>query len=165
MQLHDDFRRAKKLHPDPVIIAVNEAGRDHEGQLDHWASMHSDILARLVKERARAEKTPAGSLWLPRHISAPPELQTRRAPSWGGSSGLLAVAVAFELGFTRILLCGVPLERSGAHYFNTKRLWDDAARYRPAWQKNLEIMRDKVKSMSGWTAELLGQPDKAWLNA
>lgn len=164
--LHDDFKAALSSFQPSSIIAVNEAGRDYEGVLDHWVSMHPPLLIKWIEER-RDWDVPlfTGTVWTPRHITLPKGLIASRAESWGGSSGLLAVTVALGLGFEKIILCGVPMERLGAHYFNKDRPWNDAGIYKASWKRNLDKIAPTVRSMSGWTKELLGAPSLEWVNA
>jgi hypothetical protein len=35
--------------------------------------------------------------------------------------------------------------------------------YRKGWERKLPDIKDRVRSMSGWTKELLGKPTKGWL--
>lgn len=75
-----------------------------------------------------------------------------------GSSALLGVQAALRLGYTRIILCGCPLEGknpAGASYGN----------FREGWAPRKSELKDNVRSMSGWTAEFLGKPTEDWLNA
>ena len=163
--LQGDIQRAKKLCDDPIIIAVNDAGLDYEFKVDHWTSMHPFLLEKLIKERRKRGLREAGKLWAPRHISTPEGFDFGRVSSWGGSSGLLAVTLAFDLKIDKVILCGIPMSPEGAHYFSPKRLWNDASQYKAAWKRNFHLMEGKVKSFSGWTAELLGKPSKEWADA
>ena len=83
-----------------------------------------------------------------------------------GSSGLNAVYTGLALGYDQIWLCGIPLDDEG-HYFDAPwiktnfthevgsrengdiKYWSNAAR---------RIFDGKVKSFSGRTKELLGEP-------
>ncbi len=83
-----------------------------------------------------------------------------------GTSGLNATYIGAALGYDEIILCGIPLDDSG-HYFdapwvrtnfirecgvrdgNTK-FWGNAAR---------NIFKGKVKSMSGRTRDIFGEPE------
>lgn len=73
-----------------------------------------------------------------------------------GSSALLAVYAAQGLGFNKIILCGCPLEGK-----NPKGI--SYLQFRNGWQKSKNLEKDKVRSMSGWTAEFLGKPTKQWI--
>lgn len=160
--LYGDVQWALRLFTPDHIIATNNAGRDHIGELEHWASMHPEKMEGWAKERNRMGRPRAGTMWRPRHKLPPNGMVMREVPSWGGSSGLLAVTVALlPLECTHVVCAGCPLESERAH-FDDRRPWGEAARYRGAWQKHFPTMRNRVKSMSGWTRQLLGPPDGEW---
>lgn len=73
-----------------------------------------------------------------------------------GSSALLGALAALKLGYRRIVLCGCPLtgkNLAGGDYDN----------FRIGWTNKQKFLDDRVRSMSGWTAELLGRPTDEWL--
>jgi hypothetical protein len=83
----------------------------------------------------------------------------------GGSSGMLATFVALKEGASRVILCGIPMSPDMQHYHDVKkgRPWLEAKKYHRHWVGAEQEMADRVRSMSGWTATLLGQPTKEWL--
>jgi hypothetical protein len=83
-------------------------------------------------------------------------IEPHKEPS--GSSSLLGVVAAIRLGYKKIILCGCPLEgenKNGITPYNT---------FQKGWVARLLEIQDYVKSMSGWTADLLGVPSKEWIN-
>jgi len=89
-------------------------------------------------------------------------------PNGGGSSGLFAVLGALELGYDQLILCGVTMDGKKKHDPTAGQLIDATCpydSYRPGWYKVQAQIKDKVRSMSGWTAELLGKPTREWLYA
>jgi hypothetical protein len=75
-----------------------------------------------------------------------------------GSSALLGVLAGIKLGYEKIIVCGCPLMGK-----NDKQY--DYANFRAGWTAKLAMIKDKTRSMSGWTKELLGAPTKEWLDA
>jgi hypothetical protein len=73
-----------------------------------------------------------------------------------GSSAMLGAFAAILLGYQKIVLCGCPL--TGTNEKN-----ESYSTFRIGWEKHRDRLEDKVRSMSGWTAEFLGIPDKKWL--
>lgn len=74
-----------------------------------------------------------------------------------GSSALLGALVGIDEGYKKIVLCGCPLigkNVKGYEYSN----------FRKGWFFHYNHIKDKVRSMSGWTKELLKEPTKEWLN-
>ena len=79
--------------------------------------------------------------------------------SGNGSSGLFAAKVALvDFGFARVTLCGVPLTPTD-HITGPGTPFTNAADWRPAWQALAPEWRRRMRSMSGWTRQLLGGPD------
>lgn len=159
--LIDDAMAAVRFFTPDVWVACNHAGRDWPGRVDHWCTMHPDLMQgwRLVRRRAGLE--PAAHYWCPKGRATAGGMRFHQAESWGGSSGLLAATVAMTLGASRVILCGIPLQREFAHY-DDRKPWMEAHRYRAAWIRTRPRMHGIVRSMSGWSAELLGRPDEDW---
>lgn len=165
--LNEDLQTAADLgvtESNAAIIATNHAGRDREGRVDVWVSFHAEHMKRWMVTRAEAGRSPAMILCSVDRPFHPPQIPDglRLLPNWRGSSGLLAVTAALDLGFSSVILCGVPLTLAGAHY-DDPRPWEDAGNYRAGWIEQLPVLKDRVKSLSGWTRDLLGAPDSAWL--
>lgn len=73
-----------------------------------------------------------------------------------GSSAMLGCLAAIEIGYSKIILCGCPLEGKNADGVNYKQ-------FQRGWLYHEKKVQGIVKSMSGWTKEFLGAPDKGWL--
>jgi len=74
------------------------------------------------------------------------------------------VRCLLEIGCERIVLAGIPMSAEYAHYYNPGQ-WTQAHMYHKGWKKHLDKIAPYVRSMSGWTRELLGAPDEEWLGA
>lgn len=155
-----DRARALELFEPDVVIACNHAGRDEPGRLDHWASMHPDLFPHWLAARRAAGRPEPGRFWHARHRPTP--IESSPIESWGGSSGLLCVAVAFELGAERVVLAGVPMLKTARHY-DDDRHWMEARQYWPGWERHAPSMMGRVRSLSGWTLDLLGLPTREWV--
>lgn len=87
---------------------------------------------------------------------------------WFGTSGLYAVQIALdELKADGVILAGVPIDANAGTLAPEHSLMSDAIRvagYRPEWILALPEIKDRVRSMSGWTRDLLGAPDADWLD-
>lgn len=159
--LEADRAGAEALFTPDLIIACNHAGRDQSGRIDHWATMHPELFPRWITARAALGHPPAGQLWHAKHRV--PGVDSRPVTAWGGSSGMLCVCVAFELGCSHVVLAGVPMLKTARHY-DDQRHWTEAAQYWPSWERRAPEMIGRVRSMSGWTLKLLGAPTREWLN-
>lgn len=89
---------------------------------------------------------------------------TDHTKDWQGSSGLLCVKIARELGYTHIILVGIPMTIEGEHFARGQR-WNAAPGFRKGWARVQGALRPFVRSMSGWTMEHFGLPDAEWLAA
>jgi hypothetical protein len=74
-----------------------------------------------------------------------------------GSSALLGVLAGLKMGYTRMILCGCPLEGKNVQNGNYEN-------FREGWQTHHKQYKGNVKSMSGWTMGFLGAPTKEWIN-
>lgn len=151
------------LRPDTTIM-TNDTARDWKTDVDHWVTLHTEKMVGWMAIREEQGLPEAKHYWTSNTKTVPREHKAmyNYVTSWDGSSGLLGVTVALELGYSKIILCGIPLDKEAAHYFDDAP-WPDAPRYRSAWTKRLSEMQGRVKSMGGYTARLLGQPDEDWL--
>src|SRR5690606_18924269 len=135
------------------------------GRLDAAVSLHPERLASWLQARA-ARGYPAPD----RVFVAGPSRAVLRAEltasTFDGqvlsaSSGGFAAKVALvDLGFDRAVLCGIPVDR-GAHFFNTKP-WAAADRHRKGWIEAFPAIGKRLRSMSGWTKEVFGEPSPEW---
>lgn len=145
------------------VFAVNDMAVDYPGRLAAFATLHPEKLPRWLADRR------AGKLPEPDEIVAHEQhphvtrVVDYRWPGMtaSGSSGLFAVKVALET-FDRVVLCGVPMNAERAHYFHSAP-WRDVGSFRDAWITALPFLKN-VRSLSGWTAELLGFPDHEFLH-
>lgn len=159
---------AKQLCEFNMIIAINRSGVDYDGYIDHWVSYHPENFDDWVHERIEINKyEPVKQLWTASSKVYKGSLILNRVSSWGGSSGLLAVAVALHNNADKVVLCGIPLDQKQGHYHDKSvwgnKLWKEASKYRLAWSQNKPAMDNKVKSFSGWTMKLLGSPTSDWV--
>lgn len=164
------------------MIAINDAGwmigeTLPDGgiipRIDHWTHLHTeDMPARIEKRRALGGNMDF-TTWS-RRLGANGETPDRIAPQHlgAGSSGLYAVGIAlYELGCEKVVLCGVPMDERPR--MGDTLSWvdrdpatgdkDKLALFRPVWEAAFPKLDGRVRSMSGWTRELLGVPTAEWL--
>jgi len=169
----DDFSAALDLGEFGGTVACNDAGVAYPGRLDAWVSLHAMSFKVWTARRAKQGLPPHRKLVA--HDLSPTE--RRYAPACvtdysdhrfpgqvhGGSSGLFALKVALiDLGFDKAVLCGVPMTTEAAHFFDD-RPWTGAGAHKTGWREAMPQIKDRARSMSGWTMEQLGAPDAAWL--
>jgi hypothetical protein len=89
---------------------------------------------------------------------------------WSGTSGNLALKIGMAFDYTRIVLAGCPMDNSGNWYSDTVPEDDIKAKkdHRHNLWKWSEISLRPVgrfvRSLSGNTRDLLGEPTREWLN-
>jgi hypothetical protein len=71
----------------------------------------------------------------------------------------MGVMSAMTLGYRKIVLCGVPLEGP-----NPGHPGADYSMFQGKWTESVSVLCNYVRSMSGFTLKLLGNPDEVWLN-
>lgn len=167
----EDVDAALALGEFQGVVGCNDVGIAWPGRMAAWVSLHSEKLGHWSGQRAM--------LGLPTHTALYGHRDERRerpkTPSVvltdflfegqtdTGSSGLFALKVALvDLGFDRAVVCGCPMTPAGRHFFDDTA-WAGAAAHRRGWSQALPMIKDRTRSMSGWTATLLGLPDTAWL--
>ncbi len=169
----DEERAAREMFTPDIVIACNHAAKDYPGTVDYWCSLHSALIPKWIDER-RAKGLPDARHYV--QSQAQPKIDVPNlltVKSEGGSSGLLCVVTALQIPCARVVCCGVPLEADRAHFDDKPpragdraARWTDASNYHAAWMAMKKQRRlENVRSMSGWTAQLLGVPTREWLEA
>lgn len=161
----DDAAEAMALVEPDAVFAVNDIGTRWAGPLAAWCTLHPEHMAAWRAERAR-RGFPDASEHVG-HEMGQPGIDRATDYRWpemtgSGSSGLFAVKVAMEAGFDRIILAGVPMAAEGAHFFDASP-WGDVGSFLDAWRIAMPRITPHVRSMGGWTKDLLGSPSVEWL--
>lgn len=163
--VHKDAEEALSLFSPDFVAATNNIGLDWPGDVHHWFTLHP----RPTKdwpgiEVARKRRVRLGRNDPVTWAHKPDRGIDRVTADWRGSTGLLAVkGMLIELGCTTIVLAGVPMS-SGERHYNLGEEWRHAPRYYIGWKQNHQEIAPFVRSMSGWTKQLLGEPTREWLS-
>lgn len=172
-----DMERALELVESPIIIAVNDAIAHCERDIDHGVTLHPEKLVGEYHATHNPDRVDWSDLRDRNGYNTDYETWSRRDPQWvdhvinhwgTGSSGLFGVTVAYHLGLDKVVLCGVPMtptphfpEATGAE--GPEGNWDECDLHREGWEKHKSRLLGRVKSMRGWTRQMLGEPDVEWL--
>ena len=152
----DDYRKAVDIFGKADIMCVNMSGVCFKG-VKHLVSLHSENIEGFLKAAMIRTKTHIHTY----SVKSSPYTE-RIFPSTGsGSSGLYAAVIAVKLGYSRIILCGMPLSGDRKFYDTDdieKPLGDRANIL--GWQSYKPLLSPFVRSMSGRTRDLLGFPWK-----
>ena len=140
------------------IFACNDMLEAFPGVIDNGVTLHPEKLVTWLSRRTAAGLAPPVVMWAHRHFTCVDQWSR----DWGGSVGLFAVKLAREEQFRKIICCGVPMDTDAQH-FKRKIPWTSANAFRRGWLAHARELRPFVKSMSGWTKNLLGPPTLEWL--
>jgi len=149
-----------------IVMGVNDFSFQAPYELHHAVSLHKEMLPAVKKIR------PLRNLCaFTTHAHQPGEGidNVWSIPNIGGTSSLFAVKVCMMMGFTKIMLCGVPLDKSGHYYDPPERLQItnyDGVEQDHVWNgfwTNSKIAQRTVRSFSGRTKKLFGEPTIEWL--
>jgi SAM-dependent methyltransferase len=166
----DDVRRVESMLGRPwngLVIAVNDVGCVWPRRLDHWCSLHAEKFGKWETARRKNGHPGQYETWGSRQKK---KVGRNVQPWGGGSSGLFAVTVAVDhLECSVVILCGVPMDKQ-PHFpesleHQPTRAWNSAEGHWRTWKKDTvqRRMLGKVRSMSGRTRDMLGEPDCEWL--
>lgn len=163
--LWDDVEAALKVGEYDAVIAAKLGGVAWPGELHAWVTLHPDWMPD-YRSRRKARGYPE-----PREVVAHkpgPGIDRIAESRWpeqkyrSGASGMFAAKVALDDGFDRVVLCGIPMDQQVGR-IDGRKTWPAANTYRQAVTLALPRLKGKVRSMSGWTREVLGAPDADWL--
>ena len=160
----EDMRKYK-YHGKCHYMAINDQIERLNLPVLHAVSLHTDCLIWWSLLR-RSIHTMKG--WFHTHSDHIPDEETygrHSIPAWvwetkwqGGSSSLLGVVVGLAMGYEEIVLAGVPLDTSAGNCCHAG-LPHPYECFLAAWEEaNREVFNGRVKSLSGNTRELLGEP-------
>ncbi len=165
--LEEDVRAATKLGQFDAVIAAKQAGIWWPGELYGWVSLHPEFMKNYVAERrangypdAREVVANAMAPGVDRVIEYKWPEQLNRS----GSSGGVAAKYAIEEGFTKVVLCGIPMVQSMGR-IDGREYWASAKTYQVPFEASAHRLQGIVKSMSGWARQLLGEPTAEWLKS
>lgn len=144
------------------LMAVNDMMMHYPGQLHHGATVHADKLPGWGFFQAYEAS----------HKAWPPmQTHSHLKHDWvkwhwpihreGGTSGLFAVTVALLMGYDLIVLAGIPCDDSPRYFDPPGNKHEHMGRdsMLREWQEaNQAIFEGKVRSLSGRTRDLLGEP-------
>lgn len=168
-----EVEAAQALAKFDAVYCAKMSGVHWKGGRFIWCGLHPEWQAGYSAERG------ALGLHMDFETVSPPDselgtagksrvIDRRVSYRWPGmdasaSSGGYAAKVALEDGFDRVVLAGVPMDVSASHFTRGKP-WLHRDSFTIGFQKSVPFFAGRVRSMSGWSQELLGAPSPAWLN-
>ena len=159
----DDYREAIKLGGYDLHIAINQTGVSF-APVDIWCTMHPENMYKWQSMR-KALRLPMPKVITPnRNTRGHDAVISQTIPcDWKGSSAAYAVYIALQKGAKKVVLCGCPLDDSGNVLQNGGKQ-GGYDHFIGSWEANKNLGRlTNVRSMSGATRDICGNPSKAWL--
>lgn len=162
-----------------TVFAVNDIackrdvrGRAWERRIDHFCTLHAEKMALWRRKRRELVlslgRSPEWDIYETWSCAKRESIDHHFTGIIGGSSGLYAVSVALHLGYERIVLAGIPMDAT-RNAFRDEERWKAHRRYTDAWvdrsRNALPSLAGRVRSMSGWTREILSAPSPDWILA
>jgi hypothetical protein len=163
----DDVEAALDVGEFDGVICVKRIGVLWKGRMDAWVTLHPDRVPKELAERRLKGYPDPDRIFSQETVGRAQHVTDQidyKLPGQrtSGSSGLFAVRVAQVLGFGRVVLCGIPMSNEyGKVEYGP--VWHGEKMFRDAFVNTLPLIKDTVRSMSGWTRELLGAPTSDWL--
>jgi hypothetical protein len=136
------------LHPDFMSIGLSSVDK-HLHHIKYMATYHPVQIPE-IKKRREAAGGNTDYLVISHEQNPGVDILEPFIPPTGSSSHLGALA-AIRIGYKKIILCGCPLTDTKYKVFQE------------GWSAKIKQVRVYVRSMSGWTKELLGAPTGEWL--
>lgn len=154
-----ELAEAHALAPGAPVVAVNFAVTRYRTPAA-FVTLHpekaADWAANAPAFPTETFSSDMNPMWSPKHLVR---------EKWGGTSGLYAAQIALEeMGAERVILAGVPMQ-ADAQALYAKGPWgqDHVKTYRDGWLRAFPKIVGRVRSVSGWTRDLLGYPSTEWL--
>lgn len=183
----DDLKAAKELATYDAIYCVKQIGIHYPEAFDVWVTLHPEAMDNYEAQR-HALGLPNGY-----QIVAPPkgELSADHASKgniarrvsylWhdansnaSASSGIYGAKIALADGFRKIVLAGIPMTPEGGHFMPESKtvagavrgkVWSGHNSFVVGMNNAIPHLIGKVKSMSGYTRKVLGEPTQEWFRA
>ena len=167
-RLFDNLKKMFKNGRDDIDVAcVNDVGIYYPGRFQHWISLERKLpmwyeMRRHVPGDMRVL---LHIFYHDPHIDQLPSLnyywKCSKTPIM---SGIFAAIVCKELGYKKIILCGIPADDTPRFFDPPHKKYHGAQASKENWKRFKHLFKnDCLKSMSGFTKELFGEPTKEWL--
>jgi len=162
--LWDDSEKALRLFTPDAYFVINDSIPVWPLRVDYACSLHIDKMPNWINRRREKNGNDDFEIWSHRPNKQPIKDRTVKAtPDLQGSSSLFAVKVAImQLQFDAAVLVGIPLEANAGHIIRHKP-WNSVRMFYKGWEKQFDVLKNKVRSPSGWTKNKFGEPTEEWL--
>ena len=167
--LINDMERFLEFNVPHDVMAIGRSIHAYPGRVKHWANVDgSECIwwAENLPLKNNGKMPIRHTLGEVRGYDVDWDDGKGMDEPWNGSSALFAVMASLTLGYKKIVLAGCPIDSKGHWYFDETITGPDWAKETfEAWREFSKTPESQmVKSLSGFTKELLGEPRKEWLD-
>lgn len=175
--MRDDLANFMQFYEPHDVAALGRCIKEYPGKVLHWMNADGPSAVHWAKNLINGNGTIRHTLgecdgfdvdWDMEQPDYNFEEITHQKGRIHGSSAMFATLAGLEMGYSKIVLAGCPMDHNGHWYFGEKNadtlgpIWLGADVM--AWLDFKEAPEsEKVRSMSGYTAKILGSPTKGWL--
>ena len=152
--VHDDLARLGDLSGFDIMAIGLSGVREYPDMLQFVANNHPENNAT-IREILSQRGISGYRVIEPFEAPGADIVFSYSAPS--GSSSITGALCALRLGYRKIILAGCPLTGNAP-------AGNPYEEFRAGWEAKKSHVIGIVKSMSGWTAEFLGEPTEEWIN-
>ncbi len=149
----EDVKSILELIKNPDVMIIGKSCLYKEN-IDYFATYHYQDIKLYKDERRKAGYNTDYKVISHEFKKGVDIIEKFLPPS--GSSALLGALAAMNLGYERIILCGCPLQGKNDQGYQYSNFWK-------GWIAHKGVYGNTVRSVSGWTKQYLGYPDKDWL--
>jgi hypothetical protein len=149
-------------------MCVNYSAMICPHDFEHFAAGDSHMNDMQAMARSVGEKV-VKHAWNPRAVMFDIRWVRNGRGGWNGTSGNLAMKIGLAFDYTRIVLAGCPMDNSGNWYSSQipeddEKSNKDHRHHLWKWMEiSLRPIGRFIKSMSGNTRDLFGEPTREWL--
>ena len=171
--LPSDLKKFLSLNYNHEVLCLGRSHKIYPKVIQHYADVDADagkwVAENIHKTNKRAFGTIKHTLGKVAWFDVGWEIEDCPVKSdeilWHGSSALFAVLIGLAMGYRRIVLAGCPLDSKGHWYFpdQTEGPRWTAEGYQSWFEFATTMDARKVRSMSGYTRQILGNIDDFFL--
>jgi hypothetical protein len=154
----DDLEALGEFNGDKM--AINDIGSHYHGYIRHWTTLHPAYMKWWMDYRMGHNYGNRGHVQTHSFKHHPDIAHYWPLEDIGGSSGLAGILIGLLLGYSEIVLAGIPMDGSG-HYFDPVKAKSGllgSGNDQPWFWCRDNVFAGRVKSMSGKTRGWLGAP-------
>jgi hypothetical protein len=167
--LHRDLANFLVWKAPHDVISIGRSIKVYPGKVMHWANVDG------ADSKWWAEHLPGSPIrhtmgeqpWYDADWTIQDEYRVPWDDSWHGSSALFAALIALAMGYNRVVLAGCPMDVKG-HWWQGEDKTPGPRWPGESYQAWFEFaaLSDgaRVRSLSGYTAAILGEPFREWVN-